>query len=201
MKLIPFIFLLVIGVSVQANSEPVAELQRTVAASVEVLFGAGSDGRSMEAKHEAIKAGFEKNYNMDIIIRRAIGRNWRRLSVDEQARMLELVKAVVLKAYIDGMQGKSRPEISYGTVIENGGNRLEIPSTVKIGDYTLQVKYKLALMQSGWELYDLVAEGISLVSNYRQQFDQHFRQGDAAELIEKLEALLKYDKLDLKTEI
>ena len=60
------------------------------------------------------------------------------------------------------------------------------------------LKYKLARMQSGWELYDLVAEEISLVSNYRQQFDDHFRRGNAAKLIEKLEELLNHEKLDHK---
>jgi phospholipid transport system substrate-binding protein len=63
---------------------------------------------------------------------------------------------------------------------------------------TIRLKYKLARMQSGWELYDLVAEDISLVSNYRQQFDEHFRRGTTAELIEKLLELLKHEKLDSK---
>jgi phospholipid transport system substrate-binding protein len=40
-------------------------------------------------------------------------------------------------------------------------------------------------------MYDIVAEGISIVANYRQQFDDHFRRGTAAELIQKLEELLK----------
>ncbi|CAI8300365.1 MAG: Uncharacterised protein [Opitutia bacterium UBA7350] len=195
------LFLLAFGISAQASLEPVAELQSTVTASVEALFGEGSETQSIEAKRDAVKTAFEKNYNMDIIIRRAIGRNWRRLSSEEQAQILMLVKEVVLKAFIDGMVGKSRPEISYDTAVEKGGKRLEIPSTIKIGDLSLEVKYKLALMQSGWELYDLVAEGISLVLNYRQQFDQHFRQGSASELIEKLEALLKHEKLELETQI
>jgi ABC-type transporter MlaC component len=44
-----------------------------------------------------------------------------------------------------------------------------------------------------------VAEDISIVSNYRQQFDDHFRKGNGAQLIEKLEKLLKQEELDVTT--
>ena len=198
MKRCIFVFLLACGMGLHANPDPVVELQDSVAVAVEVLFGEGSEAKSVEAKRRAVRAAFEAKYNMDIIIRRAIGRNWRRLSEEDQAQILELIKEVVLKAYIDGMKGKSRPEISYGEAVKNGENRLEIPSTVKVDGRAVHLKYKLARMQSGWELYDLVAEEISLVSNYRQQFDEHFRRGTAAELIEKLLELLKHEKLDPK---
>ncbi len=44
-------------------------------------------------------------------------------------------------------------------------------------------------------LDDILAEEVSVVSNYRQQFDDHFRKGTGAELIEKLEELLEKDNL------
>jgi phospholipid transport system substrate-binding protein len=56
-------------------------------------------------------------------------------------------------------------------------------------------------MQSGWEIYDIVAEDISVVSNYRQQFDDHFRQGNGAELIKKLKDLLGREELDATIEL
>jgi phospholipid transport system substrate-binding protein len=193
-----FVFLLTCAAGLHANPDPVIELQGSVANAVESLFGEGSEAKTVDAKRAAVRAAFEANYNMDIIIRRAIGGNWRRLSAGEQTQILELIKEVVLKAYIDGIEGKSRPEIRYGEAVKNGENRLEIPSTVTMEDRTLHLKYKLARTRSGWELYDLVAEEISLVSNYRQQFDNHFRRGNAAELIEKLEKLLNHEKLDHK---
>ncbi len=190
--------LIILFGSAMASADPVEELKASVAEAVEVLFGDECNTKSVELKRDEVRAAFEKNYNMDIIIRRAIGRNWRRLTEEEQTRVLELIKAVVLKAYIDGMQGRARPEIRYEAAVQRGEHRLEIPSIVTLEDRTVSLKYKLARMQSGWELYDLVAEEISLVSNYRQQFDDHFRRGTAAELIQKLEELLNHEKLDHK---
>ena len=183
-------------VALNATVDPLAELQGSVEVAINALFGEDSELKSIETKRNEVLAAFESNYDMNIIIRRAIGRNWLRLSADEKKRISELIRQVVLKAYIDGMQGKTRPEISYQEPVMRGESRLEISSIVKLEDRTLNLKYKLARMQSGWELYDLVAEEISLVSNYRQQFDNHFRRGTASELIEKLEELLKHEKLD-----
>ena len=190
--------LIILFGSAMASADPVEELKASVAEAVEVLFGDECNTKSVELKRDEVRAAFEKKYNMDIIIRRAIGSNWRRLTEEEQTRVLELIKAVVLKAYIDGMQGRARPEIRYEAAVQRGEHRLEIPSIVTLEDRTVSLKYKLARMQSGWELYDLVAEEISLVSNYRQQFDDHFRRGTAAELIQKLEELLNHEKLDHK---
>jgi len=55
------------------------------------------------------------------------------------------------------------------------------------------------LLKTGWEIYDIVAEDISIVSNYRQQLDDHFRKENGARLIEKLEKLLEQEELDAKT--
>jgi phospholipid transport system substrate-binding protein len=54
-------------------------------------------------------------------------------------------------------------------------------------------------LKTGWQIYDIVAEDISMVSNYRQQFDDHFREENGARLIEKLEKLLKKEVLDVST--
>ena len=110
--------------------------------------------------------------------------------------MVELVKQLVVKAYVDGMKDQSRPEITFGEVIEITDKRMEIPSTVDLGDKKVNVLYRLGRMRSGWQIYDVVAEDISVVSNYRQQIDDHFRKGDAEELINKLKELLTKDKID-----
>jgi phospholipid transport system substrate-binding protein len=175
---------------------PLEELQKTVARAVEVLYGPDSIDKSSEVKRQEVRSEFEAAYDLNIIIRRAIGRNWKRMSVDEQAEVVELIKQLVLKAYIDGMNGKARPVIAYGKLITLSEKRIEIPSTILFDGRTLNLKYRFARMQTGWELYDLIAEEISLVSNYRQQFDEHFRRYDAVSLIEKLNKLLLNEKLE-----
>ena len=61
--------------------------------------------------------------------------------------------------------------------------------------------YRFGRLKTGWQIYDIVAEDISIVSNYRQQFDDHFRKQNGAQLIEKLEKLLKQEGLDASTKL
>ena len=56
-----------------------------------------------------------------------------------------------------------------------------------LSDKKINVSYRLAKLESGWQVYDLIAEGISIVSTYRKQFDSHFLKGDGDELIDQLE--------------
>ncbi len=62
---------------------------------------------------------------------------------------------------------------------------------MNLEDQKFYVLYRLGLTRTGWQIYDIVIEGISIVSNYRQQFVDHFRRGTPEELIKKLENLVK----------
>ncbi len=195
-----FLFVLAgVGSSVFGASDPVATLARTVDAALDVVYD--NSNATVEEKQAKVRAVLEGSYDLDVIIRRAIGRNWKQLKDSEQAQVVELVKQLVIKAYVKGLDGVERPKVTFGEAIQVSDKRLEIPSEVVARDTTYHVVYRLGLMQSGWQIYDIVAEDISVVSNYRQQFDDHFRKGNGAQLIAKLEELLKKEDLGEKIEL
>ena len=176
------------------------KLQITIEATLDVLYG--TEDLSFDKKQEKVRTILEGNYDLDVMIRRAIGRNWRLMSESEQLRVLELVRQLVLKAYIKALEGKDRPVVNLGEVVQISDKRMEIESTVLLGEQNFYILYRLGRLRSGWQIYDIVAESsISVVSNYRQQFDDHFRKGSGAELITRLEELLQQDGINEKTKI
>ena len=177
------------------------KLQDTIDAALDVIYAESSAGLSDERKQVKVREVLEASYDLDVIIRRAIGRNWRLMSEVEQASVLELVKQLVLKAYVKGMHGKDRPVITLGEVTSTSASRMEIESTIVLDSKTFYVLYRLREMESGWQIYDIVAENVSVVSNYREQIDDHFRKGSAAELIARLKELLKKEELNEDTKI
>lgn len=175
-------------------------LQGTIDATIDVLYGAANI--SLDEKQGKVREILEKNYDLDVMIRRAIGRNWRLMSESEQVRVLELVRQLVLRAYIKALEGKDRPVVNLGKEILISDRRMEIESTVLLGGQNFHILYRLGRMRSGWQIYDIVAESsISVVSNYRQQFDDHFRKGSGSELITRLEELLQQDVIYEETKI
>lgn len=187
--------------SLQADSAQaqVEKLRATVNAALDAIYADDARSLSEQEKQSRVRSALESNYDLTVIIRRTIGRNWSELDATQQERVLELVKQLVVKAYVDNMSGGERPEISYGEPIQITDKRLEIPSTIRAGDTRVSVLYRLGRLESGWQIYDVVAEDISLVSNYRQQIDDHFRKGNAAELITRLEELLQRKEISDET--
>jgi phospholipid transport system substrate-binding protein len=109
-----------------------------------------------------------------------------------------LIKQLIVKSFVEGMEGIARPTLDCGAVIEVTSKRIEVPVFIRFSSgKTLNVLYRLGRLKTGWQIYDIVAEDISIVSNYRQQFDDHFRKGNGAQLIEKLEKLLKQEDTDV----
>lgn len=179
-----------------ATDEQAEKLSGTIKSALDVIYGEGSGDLSVEEKQAKVRAVLESNYDLDVIIRRAIGRNWQSMNAEEQSRVMELVKQLTVKSYVRGMEGKQRPEVTLGKLVEISDKRMEIDSTIRLDGKTYYVLYRLGRMPSGWQIYDIVAENISVVSNYRQQIDDHFRRKDAKSLIARLEELLEKDELD-----
>lgn len=179
-----------------AVEEQVAKLESTIEAALDVIYAEGNASLSVDAKQSKVRDLLEARYDLNVIIRRAIGRNWQRMSASEQTRVVDLVKQLIVKAYVNGVDGTERPNVSLGKLVKISDKRAEIDSTVQLDGKTYHVLYRLGRMASGWQIYDIVAENISVVSNYRQQIDDHFRRGDAKGLISRLEKLLEEDEIN-----
>jgi len=193
--LTPFIWLLAVS-SLQAASSEADRLKGVINAAIEAVYGDCCAELPLKEKQIKVREALESEYDLDVIIRRAIGRSWSLMNAPEQEQVLELVKQLLVKAYVKGMNGESKPEVQLGETIEITGKRMEIPSKVKMDEKTVNVLYRLGRMKSGWQIYDIVAEDISMVANYRQQIDDHFRMGDGQDLINKLNELLTKEDID-----
>ena len=177
--------------SLNGQEDPREKLQTAIDSALDAIYSECCSHMSVEEKQAEVRRRLEAHYDLDVIIRRAIGRNWGLLEEAEQEKVLELVKQLVMKAYVKGLEGKDRPEVILNEMVRISDKRIEIDSVVTLDGTEVNVTYRLGRMRSGWQIYDIVAENISVVSNYRQQIDDHFRRGDGAELISRLDELLK----------
>ena len=205
MKFFSYMASLVLGlllvVSVSAQELQKEKLQGMIDTTLDVIYSQTHASLSANEKQLKVRQKLESSYDLDVMIRYAIGKNWRRMNKAEQLQVLELVKQLVLKAYVIGLEGKDRPTVTFGELTEIGKARIEIESTMVLDAKTYNILYRLRLMDSGWQIYDIVAENVSMSSNYRGQIDDHFRKGSAADLIARLKDLLAKDKINEDTKI
>ncbi len=191
------------GVSVYAQKEDeVAKLSSATNDALDVLYEEQYSNSSHEEKAAAVRAILERDYDLMVLIRRTMGRNWKSLSSSEQSEVKELITQLIIKGFVNGLQGLERPTVTYGEQIMITEKRFEVPSVVTFSDgKVFNVVYRFGKLRTGWQIYDILAEEVSVVSNYRQQFDDHFRKGTGAELVDKLEDLLKKETIDRTTEL
>jgi phospholipid transport system substrate-binding protein len=192
---------LLLGPSVSAQEAQKEKLQVMIDATLDVIYSKTHSSLSANKKQAQVREKLESSYDLDVMIRYAIGKNWRRMNKKEQLEVLELVKQLVLKAYVIGLEGKDRPSVSFGELTEIGKARIEIESTMVLDAKTYYILYRLRQMDSGWQIYDIVAENVSMSSNYRGQIDDHFRKGSATDLIARLKDLLAKDVINEDTRI
>ncbi|MFQ3225886.1 MAG: phospholipid transport system substrate-binding protein [Lentimonas sp.] len=202
LSIIACLAFLLVGAPVYSQGSEAEKLEHTMGAALDLLYLDDYKEYTYAQKQSAVQVLLEQNYDLTVIIRRALARNWGLMSAEEQMRVTDLIKELIVKAYVEGMAGFGRPSIACGEIIEITSKRIEIPVVISFPDGDVfNVLYRLGRLQTGWQLYDIVGEDISMVSNYRQQFDDHFRKGNGQQLIEKLEELLSKGELDENTKI
>ena len=172
-----------------AINDPAIQIKETSENVLEILY---SDSKNIE---EEILAYLSDNYNLDIIIRRTLGRNWNKINSEHQQRVVALIKRLVLRAYIDGMRGKRKPDIQYLDTRFISTKRAEVPTSIYFSDKPIALTYRVGLVSGQWEIFDIVVENISIVLTYRNQFDVFFTKNTSDALIEKLETLLTNENL------
>lgn len=134
----------------------------------------------------------DKHFAFETTTRLAVGPAWRDFSPEQRTRATGLFSRLIIRTYADRINGDKPPEISFGTPAELRADRVEVPSRVVADGQTYAVTYRLELdkAESRWRIYDVVAEGVSLISNYRSQFDPIVRRSGAKGLIEAIEKQL-----------
>ncbi len=172
-----------------ATNDPSIKIKETSECVLEILYSESQD------IDKEILAYLSKNYNLNIIIRRTLGRNWNKIDSAHQNKVVELIKRLVFRAYIDGMHGKMKPEIKYSKTRYLSKKRAEVPTFVYLSDKPLALTYRVGLVSDQWEIFDIVVENISIVLTYRNQFDAFFDNNTSEALIEKLETLLTNENI------
>ena len=175
-----------------AEENPVPRFEQTLSAALDLIFLPKYAGKSPEERADLIRTTVEKQFDLTSLIRRTFGKNWNLIDKADQERVTRQVKQLMVSAFVKGMIGKSRPQISFDSPEFLTRKRIEVASSIAVDKHTYQITFHFGRYKSGWQIIDIQAEGISMVANYRQQIDAHFRlpNGNVETFLKKLDDLL-----------
>ena len=183
------VFFLFVSNAYSATIDPSVQLKEASNGVLNLLY---SDSQNTEKE---IMEYLCKEYNLDIIIRRTLGRNWNKIEEGHRAKIISLIKQLVMSAYLDGMSGQSKPKLEFSNTKFQSNKRAEVPTKLYLDNKSIVLVYRLGLVGGKWEIFDIVIENISIVLTYRKQFDSFFTNSSSKDLVEKLEKLLTDENL------
>lgn len=121
---------------------------------------------------------------------RTVGMNWPSFTPDQQDRFAEAFASLLRATYLEKFDGYSGQQVLFtGELVSGKGDKVEVQTTVVIKDKQVPVAYRmLQNRQRNWVVYDVIIEGVSMVKNYRTQFQDLLEKGTADQLIERVRA-------------
>ena len=120
--------------------------------------------------------------------RRVLGRHWQTLNDSQQLEFVSMFTNLLERAYISRIEQYSGEQVSYlGDSVEGESATVRTKFAPKEGP-EIPIDYRLLSRGDRWLVYDVVVEGVSLVGNYRAQFDRIMRTGSYDELARRMRA-------------
>lgn len=142
-----------------------------------------------QRRRTAIKKSIATIFDSQEMAKRALGKHWNQRTPAERKQFVDLFATLLENSYAGKIESYNNEKIVY-TKETLDGDYAEVKSKVitpKQDEYTLD--YRLMKKDNGgWMVYDVVIEGVSLVSNYRTQFNKIISTNGYAELVKKLQA-------------
>jgi phospholipid transport system substrate-binding protein len=139
-------------------------------------------------RRDQLKQILYVRFDFTEMAKRSLGANWRRRTPQEQAEFIPLFTDVLEHAYADIIESYIDDKIKIVYVSERvDGTFADVNSKIMTGkgdEYSLN--YKAHMVGNEWKVYDVVAENISLVNNYRSQFNRVITNASYEELVRRL---------------
>ncbi len=170
------------------TDDPAPALIATFNSVVDMVLGKTPD--EITARVPDIRTKMSDSFAIEAIVRRAFGQNWKKLTPAQQTEAVDLLGRLVIRTYATQLSTGERPVITIVSSKEIGPDRREVVSTASQQGKTVNVIYRFAPFDGKWKAYDVLAENVSVVGNYRQQFDAHFQTKSAEDLLQTLRAKL-----------
>jgi phospholipid transport system substrate-binding protein len=137
-------------------------------------------------RREQIRKTVDELCDWQEMSRRSLGRYWAQRSEQEKKDFVLLFGQLLERTYIDKVEGYSGEKVYY-TGERTEGDYAEVNVKIMTKQNTeIPVVYKLRSKDGKWWVYDIIIEGVSLVNNYRTQFNDILARSSYDGLVKKL---------------
>ena len=169
--------------------EPTDQLKASIDQVIKILQDPALKAESQaEPRRAAIRRVATATFDFTETARRALGRHWQTLKDAERQEFAALFTDLLEWAYVSRIEQYSGEAIEYaGDRVDPGGDLATVSTRfVTQKGAEVPVHYRMLRRGDRWLVYDVQVEGVSLVANYRSQFNRIIETASYRELVERL---------------
>jgi phospholipid transport system substrate-binding protein len=138
---------------------------------------------------QMIEAKLAPHFDFARMTALAVGRNWRNANPEQQQQLTDQFRTLLVRTYSGALTGYRDNTMDYKPLRMNAGDTEVIVRTEvrRPGQAPVQIDYNMTKTPEGWKAYDVVVAGVSLVTNYRDEFNDIVRNSGIDGLIKALD--------------
>jgi phospholipid transport system substrate-binding protein len=178
---------LVVAATPAAAGAPTDQLRQRVDEVIKVVDDPTLMGRTAE-RHAAVRKIAENVFDYPDTAQRALGVHWNARTPQERQEFIQLFADLLDRAYIGKIDLYQGEKVRYASETLDGEQATVKTRIVTKRGSEVPVDYRMQMKNGRWLVYDVIIEGVSLVSNYRVQFNKVVQTESYQSLVQKLRA-------------
>lgn len=151
-----------------------------------VVAVAGDKGLELEAKKKKIRELVGEFFDFNVLSRLTLGRHWKQFKPDQQKEFVALYRTLLENVYIDRIIAYTDEKVVFEKEIMHSKKKAEVTSNIVTSTNQIPINYRMVIRGKEWKVYDVVIEGVSMVSNYRSQFNEILAKQSPDQLLDTL---------------
>jgi len=185
-------------ITVQAG-EPVTLIKQTINEVIDILKDEELKKPGKEADRRAeLRRVIGERFDFEEMAKRSLALHWKKRTPGERQEFIPLFSDLLERSYVNKIESYTDEQILYTD--ENIDNDYAVVKTKIITKRNVEIpiEYRLLKKNNRWGVYDVVIEGVSLVNNYRNQFNKIIRKDSYEELVKRMQQKQEEEEFEEK---
>ena len=163
---------------------PTEQIRVTVDQVLRILKDPALNSASAkEARRSELTKAILPRFDFEEMAKRSLGAEWRRRTPAEQEEFIRLFTELLKNSYIESIESYRGEKVIYRSESQDGAYADVGTKVISDRGEEFTIDYRLNLEGSEWKVYDVIIENISIVNNYRSQFNRILGRSSFAELL------------------
>jgi len=176
-----------------AASSPTDDVRTSVDGILVILKNEALDNQQKRAQMSTI---INQRFDFRAMSQRTLATNWKKTSDVQKKQFVELFSQLIESSYVGKLEDYTDEKVTYpGEKVK--GRKAVVETLIVTSSGDVPVNYRLYSKGDQWLVYDVIIEGVSLISNYRSSYQEIMKDEGFDGLISKMQA--KIDELSAAT--